>query len=100
MEWDNVILITVFVCFYVRIDIHIWSIMTLAQTQMTATGGVTWVPNSEAVHKDRSTLGQFSMTETHTHCSCPMDEPFAVQIHGIRRREWNEGQVELLEIYL
>lgn len=37
-----------------------------ARTQVTAAGGVTWLPNSKAKHKDRSAQDQLSMTETHT----------------------------------
>lgn len=34
---------------------------------MTAAGGVTWVPNSEAEHKDRSAQGRLSTAETHAY---------------------------------
>ena len=40
---------------------------THSNTQMTAAGGVTWVPNSEAEHKDRSAQGRLATAETHTH---------------------------------
>ena len=40
---------------------------THTNTQMTAAGGVTWLPNSEAEHKDRSAQGRLSTAETHAH---------------------------------